>query len=420
MKGNCLVAQSGGPTTVINASVCGVIQTALGHPEVFTGVYAGRNGILGVLHEEMFDCGAEDPAQIELLKRTPAAGLGSCRYKLKPLEKDRTDYERIVEVFKAHSIRYFFYNGGNDSMDTADKVSRIAADMNYDLIAIGVPKTVDNDLPETDHCPGYGSVAKYVATTAMESGKDTDALYTTDTVTIVEVMGRNAGWIAAASGVAQRHEEDAPHLIYLPEIPFTPERFVADVRETVKRLGRCVICVGEGLRNEKGQYITEAGGAFAKDAFGHKQLGGVGDYLRQLVEAEVGVKARTNKPGTAQRSAMHFASLTDRDESYQCGRAAVEAAIAGETRKMVTLIRAGGGPGDYACETGLAELSVVANGEKTVPRSFINEAGNHITSAMRDYVTPLLQGEVPLLMGPDGLPVYARLERKLLPKKVGA
>lgn len=410
MKGNCVVAQSGGPTAVINASACGVVQTALKHAGTFTGVYGAHNGILGVLHDDLFDLGQEDPAVIEGLKRTPSAGLGSCRYKLKDLSKDRTDYERIVEVFKAHNIRYFFYCGGNDSMDTADKVSRLAGDMKYDMVAIGVPKTIDNDLAETDHCPGYGSVAKYVATAVMEAGKDTEALYTADTCTAVEIMGRNAGWIAAASGVAQRSEEDAPHLIYLPEISFSLDRFVQDVRETLKRIGRCVIVAGEGLRNEKG-YIAEQGGEFSQDAFGHKQLGGVADFLQRVIEKEVGVKCRSNKLGTCQRNAMHFASLTDRDEAYACGVAAVQAAVAGEGFKMVTLIRSGSGPADYACTTGLASLSAVANGEKKVPREFINAAGNHVTQAMKDYVIPLMRGEVPIEIGSDGLPHYVRLRR---------
>lgn len=419
LKGKCVVAQSGGPTAVINASACGVIQTALKNPGVFTGVYGAHNGILGVLDENLFDCGRENPADIEALKRTPAAATGSCRYKLKDLKKDRTDYERIIEVFKAHDIRYFFYCGGNDSMDTADKVSKLAAEMKFDMVAIGVPKTVDNDLAETDHCPGYGSVVKYLGASILEAGKDTESLYTTDTVTIVEVMGRNAGWIAAGTGVAHRNEPDAPHLIYLPEVPFVVSQFVEDVRDVVKRLGGCVVVVGEGAKNEKGEYLSEAGGAFGKDSFGHAQLGGAGEVLRAIVEQEVKVKARTNKLGTHQRAAMHFASLTDRDEAYMCGKAAVEAALAGESGKMVTLVRHGGGIHDYRCTTGLATLTAVANGEKKVPRHFINERGNHVTQALKDYVTPLLRGEVPIEIAPDGLPVYARLKRQAVPQKAG-
>lgn len=419
LKGNCIVAQSGGPTAVINASACGVIQTALQNPGVFTGVIGAHNGILGVLHEDLFDLGKEDPAVIEGLKRTPSAATGSCRYKLKDLAKDRTDYERIIEVFKAHDIRYFFYCGGNDSMDTADKVARLARDMNYDMIAIGVPKTVDNDLAETDHCPGYGSTVKYLAASILEAGKDTESLYTTDTVTIIEVMGRNAGWIAAGTGVAHRNEQDAPHLIYLPEIPFNHDRFVLDVSDVIRRLGGCVVVVGEGVKNEQGQFLAEAGGSFGKDSFGHAQLGGAGEVLRAIVEKEVKVKARTNKLGTHQRSAMHFASLADRDEAYLCGQSAVKAALAGESSKMVTLVRHGTGLNDYRCTTGLAELSKVANGENKVPRHYLNEAGNHVTDALKSYVAPLLKGEVPIEIGPDGLPVFVRLKRQAIARRTG-
>ncbi|MBN1491258.1 MAG: 6-phosphofructokinase [Phycisphaerae bacterium] len=419
IKGRAIIAQSGGPTAVINASACGVIQTALAHPKTFTGVYGAHNGILGVLREELFDLGSERPEAIEALRWTPAAALGSCRYKLKSLEKDRADYERIVEVFKAHEIRFFFYAGGNDSMDTADKVARLAADMKYDLIVVGVPKTVDNDLAETDHCPGYGSVAKYLATSVMEAGKDTEALYTTDTCTIVECMGRNAGWIAASTGLASRCEEDAPHLIYLPEFPFSVDRFVADVKDCVKRLGLCVIAVGEGLQDADGKPIAAASGQFAKDAFGHVQLGGVAESLRVVVEAEVGIKARTNKAGTFQRAAMHWASRTDSDEAYRVGQAAVEAALAGTSRKMVTLVRQGSGAADYGCTTGLADLSVVANGEKPLPRAFVNEAANHVTDAFREYALPLVRGETPVELAPDGLPVFVRLRKQAVSQRTG-
>jgi ATP-dependent phosphofructokinase / diphosphate-dependent phosphofructokinase len=418
LRGNCVLAQSGGPTAVINASACGVVQTAIRHPATFTAVFGSQNGILGILKEDLLDLGREDPAVIEGLKSTPSAALGSCRYKLKDLEKDRTDYERIIEVFEAHNIRYFFYCGGNDSMDTADKVSRLAADMKYDMVAIGVPKTIDNDLAETDHCPGYGSAAKYLATSVMEAGRDTEALFTTDTCSVIEVMGRNTGWLAAATGVAQRSEQDAPHLIYLPEIPFTVERLVIDVRETLKQIGRCVVCVGEGLKDERGNHLATQGGAFSKDAFGHPQLGGVAEFVQRLIESEVGVKCRTSRFGICQRSAMHLASLTDRDEAWQCGRAAVEAALAGECSKMVTLVRSGSGVEDYACTTGLTDLRLVANGEKKVPREFINAAGNHITPAMKQYVIPVMRGEVPINMGADGLPVYARLARHPVPGRV--
>ena len=418
IKGRAIIAQSGGPTAVINSSACGVIQTVLAHPEVFTGIYGSLNGILGVLREELYDLARENPQDIENLKKTPSAALGSCRHKLKDLSKNKADYERIVEVFQAHDIRYFFYAGGNDSMDTADKVSRLAAEMKYDMVAIGVPKTIDNDLAYTDHTPGYGSVAKFNATAVMEAGRDTESLYTADTCTVHEVMGRNAGWIAAATGLARRSEEDAPHLIYLPEVAFSVERFVADVQECLKRYKRCVIACGEGVKDATGRYIAEAGGSFAKDAFGHTQLGGAADTLRAIIEKEVGVKCRTNRAGTAQRNAMHFASATDVAEAYRVGKAAVEAALAGEHAKMVTLIREASDR-DYRCTTGLVELSKVANGEKFVPREFINQAGNGVTDAFRDYLRPLVQGQAAVDIGPDGLPVFVRLQKLGVAKRTG-
>ncbi len=416
LKGNCLVAQSGGPTAVINASACGVIQEAMKHACI-EGILGAKNGILGVLQEELFDLRQEDPETIEGLKFTPSAAIGSCRYKLKSLEENRADYERILEVFKAHNIRYFFYAGGNDSMDTADKVNKLAAEEGYELRVMGIPKTIDNDLAFTDHCPGYGSVAKFVATAAMEAGRDTEALYTSDTATVMETMGRNAGWIAASTGVAHRSPEDAPHLVYLPEVPFSVEKFVQDVKEVISRIGRCFIVAGEGLVDEKGKHITAQTGAFSKDAFGHAQLGGIAEMLKSVVEREVGVKCRYIKLTTVQRNAMHFASLTDRDEAYLAGAEAVRQAVAGTTGKMVTLVREAGP--QYECTTGLAELIDVANGEKPLPREYINEAGNHITDAMREYVTPLIKGEVPIKVGADGLPVYARLSRHMLPKLTG-
>ncbi len=412
---NAIVAQSGGPTAVINSSACGVIQEALKSGKIGT-VIGATNGILGVLGEDLFDISAEKPEAIEALKRTPAAAIGSCRYKLKSLEESKADFERILDVFKAHDIRYFFYAGGNDSMDTADKVNKLAADAGYELVCMGIPKTVDNDLAFTDHCPGYPSVAKYVAMCAAEAGRDTEALYTADTCTILEVMGRNAGWIAAATGLAHRCEEDAPHLVYMPEAAFSFAKFVDEVREVLKRLGRVFIVAGEGLKNSKGQYITADTGAFAKDSFGHVQLGGVADMLKVVIEKEVKIKARCNRLGTNQRSAMHFASLTDVNEAYMCGQMAVRNALEGVNGKMVTLVREKGAK--YKCTTGLAELRDVANGEKKLPVEFINERGNHITDAMRDYVRPLVQGEAPITIGEDGLPVFMRFERKPLEKKL--
>ena len=414
-KPNAIVAQSGGPTAVINSSVCGVIQEAMKTGKIGR-VIGATNGVLGVLGEDLFDISAEKPETIEGLKRTPAAAIGSCRYKLKSLEESKADFDRVLDVFKAHDIRYFFYAGGNDSMDTADKVNKLAADARYELVCMGIPKTVDNDLAFTDHCPGYPSVAKYVATCAAEAGRDTEALYTTDTCTILEVMGRNAGWIAAATGLAHRCGEDAPHLVYLPEAAFSFDKLVSDVKEVLKELGRVFIVAGEGLKDEKGQYITADKGTFGKDSFGHLQLGGVAEMLKAVIEKDVGIKARFNKLGTNQRSAMHFASLTDVNEAYMCGQMAVRYAMEGENAKMVTLVREEGP--EYICTTGVADLREVANGEKKVPREFINDKGNHITDAMRDYVRPLVQGEAPITVGEDGLPVFMRFERKPLEKKL--
>lgn len=417
IRGNAIVAQSGGPTAVINSSACGVIQEAM-KTDCITGVFAAHNGILGVLHEDIFDLGKEDPDQIELLKQSPSSALGSCRYKLKTLDESRADYERILEVFRAHNIHYFFYIGGNDSMDTAHKLSVLAREEGWPLTVMGVPKTVDNDLACTDHCPGYGSVAKYNATTAMEAGRDTEALYTHDTACVMEVMGRNAGWIAAATGVAHRTLEDAPHLIYMPEIPFSIEKFVADCKKVYKQLGRVFVVAGEGINDGKGSYIAEKKGRFAKDAFGHVQLGGAGELLRQVVESEVGIKCRFIKCSIAQRNGIHFASRTDRDEAYLVGQKAVQHAVEGTSGFMVTLERQTGDP--YRCATGLAPLEDVANGEKKVPREFINDEGNGIARAMVDYVVPLMQGEVEIRIAADGLPVFTRFKRHNLDKKCPA
>ena len=418
LKGKAIVAQSGGPTAVINSSACGIIQTALGRSDVFTGVYGALNGILGVLNEEIFDLSAEDPAEIDRLKRSPSSALGSCRHKLKSLESDRGDYERILKIFQAHDIRYFFYIGGNDSMDTAAKLGQLAGEIDYELIALGVPKTIDNDLAYTDHCPGYGSVAKYSAATVMEAGRDTEALYTHDTCTVHEVMGRNAGWIAASTGLARRTAEDAPHIILLPEVPFVREKFVADVMQSLADFNRCFITCGEGIKTPDGQYLADSGGAFVKDSFGHAQLGGAADVVRSIVETDVGVKARTNRPGTAQRVAMHFASATDVSEAYMAGEAAVGAALDGISGKMVSLERTGDGA-DYGCTTGLVDLEAVANGEKMLPPEFINDQGTGVTDAFRQYALPLIAGQACLDIAPDALPVYARLAKNMVPKRVG-
>ncbi len=408
MKGNCIVAQSGGPTAVINSSACGVIQEAMKHPEI-EGVYAAYNGILGVLNEEIFDLRKEDPETIEGLRTSPAAALGSCRYKVRKEE----DFEKILEVFQKYNIRYFFYIGGNDSMDTADKVNKLAQSKGYEFRAVGVPKTIDNDLAFTDHTPGYGSVIKYLATMVMEAGRDTEALYTTDTVNVIEAMGRNAGWIAAGTALARRDEEDAPHIILLPEIPFDREAFKERVRYYLDKLGRAVIVVSEGTKNPDGSYIAEQKGEFAKDAFGHTQLGGAANYIKELIEREIKVKARFAIPSTIQRNGIHFASKTDSDEAYMVGKKAVQHAIEGVTGKMVTLERVSDEP--YKCETGLVDLSKVANGEKYFPKKWISKDGFFVTEEFIKYAKPLIQGEVKPVIK-EGLPYFIRFKKHFIKK----
>ena len=413
LKGNCLVAQSGGPTAVINSAVCGVIHEAMEQDQI-EGIYGGVNGILGVLNEEIMDFAKETKADIDGLLYTPSAAVGSCRYKLGDINSSREEYERILEVFKAHNIRYFFYSGGNDSMDTADKIARLAKEIDYELRVMGVAKTIDNDLAETDHCPGYGSVVKFNAVSVMEAGLDTEALYTTDTATIIEVMGRNAGWIAGGTAVAAREQGQAPHLIYMPEAAFTVENFIEDCNEVLSRYGRLSIVVGEGLKDAQGNYVSVQAGDFAKDSFGHQQLGGIAEALKSVVETRVGVKCRYAKLATCQRNAMHFASKTDRDEAYMCGREAARQAANGTSGYMVGLKRVTNDP--YKSETVLAELAQVANGEKFVPRNWINERGNFPTREFIDYVKPLIEGEVEVPIV-DGLPQYTRFKKVLIDKK---
>jgi len=408
LVGNCLVAQSGGPTAVINASVAGVVAEALNH-NCIEEVYGGLNGVLGIINEEFVDLAAESQQQIRALRHTPGAALGTCRYKL----KKQQDFDRVLEVFKTHNIRYFFYCGGNDSQDTADKISKLAQAQNYELRVIGIPKTIDNDLSVTDHCPGYGSVVKYVCTTVRELACDNEAMCQNDLVSILEVMGRNAGWIAAGSALAKRrdHPHDPPHLIYLPETPFSAEKFVEDVRRVLKREKYCFVVVGEGLLDKDGNYV--ATDSTSTDAFGHAQLGGAAEYLKGLVEQQVGVKARTAKLGIAQRAAAHCSSKTDNDEAFLAGQAAVRAAIAGETDKMVVLVR--GDTEHYTCETGLAPLSEIANGVKKLPREWINEDNVSMNFQFFRYALPLIQGEVPVPYD-NGLPAFARLEKHRIEK----
>jgi len=406
------VGQSGGPTAVVNASVAGIIAEALNH-DCVEEIYGSLNGVYGLLQEDLIDLAAESQQQIRALKHTPGAALGSCRYKL----KKPADFDRVLEVFKAHNIRYFFYIGGNDSQDTAAKISAHAQAQGYELRVIGVPKTVDNDLPATDHCPGYGSAAKYLATSVRELAADHESLGQGDLVSIIEVMGRGAGWIAASAALAKRRDQphDPPHLIYLPEIPFNQEKCLEDIRRVLKREKFCQIVVAEGLTDADGNYVSADP---ATDAFGHAQLGGAGEFLRDLVEANLpGVKARLSNPGLLQRCAAHAASKVDADEAFLAGQAAVKAAINGETDKLITLVR--GDTDIYSCETGLAPLGEVANNVKKLPREWINEDGVSMNFQFIRYAQPLIQGEV-AVPHENGVPVFARLDKVRVDKTLPA
>ena len=406
--GNCLVAQSGGPTAVINASVAGVVSEAL-NQECIEEIYGGMNGVLGILKEDLIDLAEESQQNIRGLRHTPASALGTCRFKL----KSDQEYERIIEVFEAHNIRYFFYCGGNDSQDTADKISKLAQSKGYALRVIGVPKTIDNDLVTTDHCPGYGSVVKYLCSVVKESALDHEAMGQHDLVSIIEVMGRNAGWIAAGTTLAKSKENpnDAPHLIYLPELPFSKEKFIDDVQGVLKKNKYCMVVVGEGLVDKDGNYVANS--ASGQDAFGHQQLGGVGDFLANYVEQNLTVKARSCKLGIGQRAAAHCSSQADNDEAFMAGQAAVKAAIDGETDKMVILVR---GEGEtYSCETGLAPLSEIANGVKEIPSDWISEDGVSMTAKFIKYAQPLIMGEVDVPYE-NGVPAYVRLSKKRVRK----
>jgi 6-phosphofructokinase 1 len=412
LEGNCLVAQSGGPTAVINASLAGVVSEALNY-ECIEEIYGGLNGVMGILDEQLIDLAAESQQTIRGLRYTPGAALGTCRYKLKL----QSDFDRVLEVFEAHNIRYFFYAGGNDSQDTANKISKLAQERGYELRVIGIPKTIDNDLVTTDHTPGYGSVIKYIASTVKEIACDNAAMGQHNLVQIVEVMGRSAGWIAAGAALAKHRDQPnaAPHLIYLPEVAFSPEKFITDVQHVLQKEKYCVVVVGEGLVDADGNHISTDGSS--SDAFGHSQLGGVGDYLRSLAEESLQVKARSVKLGMAQRAAVHCSSQTDNDEAYLAGQAAVQAAINGETDKMVTLLR---GEGDsYSCETGLADLAEIANGVKKLPQDWINEDGVSMSYNFYKYALPLIQGEVQVPFE-NGVPALVHLKRVKAARKLGA
>ncbi|MBA3493109.1 MAG: 6-phosphofructokinase [Gammaproteobacteria bacterium] len=410
---NAFYAQSGGVTAVINASACGLIQTARRHPERIAKVYAGRNGIIGALTEDLIDTSKESDEAIAALRHTPAGAFGSCRYKLKSLDKNRAEYERLIEICKAHDIGYFFYNGGGDSQDTAHKIAQMAAAAGYPLACIGIPKTVDNDLPVTDACPGFGSVAKYVAVSVREAAFDVASMAKTSTkVFILEVMGRHAGWIAAAGGLAQERPTDPPHIILFPEIPFDEARFLARVKHVVDTEGYCVIVVSEGLKNEAGEFLSEAG---TRDAFGHAQLGGVAPVIAGLVKKNLAYKYHWAVADYLQRAARHIASKTDVEQAYALGQAAVEFALAGKNAVLPIIVRKSDDP--YVWEVGEARLEEVANVEKKMPREYINADGWGITAACRRYLSPLIQGE-DYPPYENGLPRYVRLRNEAVPKRL--
>ena len=412
---NVFYAQSGGVTAVINATAAGVIETARRHPGAIGKVFAGRDGIIGALTEDLIDTSRESEEAIAALRHTPSGAFGSCRHKLKGLEEGRAEYERLIDVFRAHDVGYFFYNGGGDSQDTSHKVSRIGERMGYPMTCIGIPKTIDNDLPITDSCPGFGSVAKYVAVSVREAAFDVRSMARSSTkVFILEVMGRHAGWIAAAGGLAAEFEGDAPHLIVFPEIPFDEERFLARVRECVEVHGYCVVVVSEGARYPDGRFLSEAG---ARDAFGHAQLGGVAPVVAEMIRGRHGYKFHWAVADYLQRAARHIASGTDVEQAYAMGRAAVEFALAGKSAVMPVIVRKSDDP--YAWEVGEASLAEVANVEKTVPREYVTEDGFGITEAGRRYLRPLIAGEdFPPFAG--GLPAYVRLQNVPVPKKLAA
>ncbi|MBU6501637.1 MAG: 6-phosphofructokinase [Burkholderiaceae bacterium] len=410
-RSNAFYAQSGGVTAVINASAAGVIETARRHPDRIGTVYAGKNGIIGALTEELIDTGEESADTIAALRSTPAGAFGSCRYKLKSLEKNRREYERLIEVFKAHGIGYFFYNGGGDSADTCFKVSQLSQSLGYPLQAIHVPKTIDNDLPLTDCCPGFGSVAKYVAVSVLEASLDVRSMAATSTrVFVLEVMGRHAGWIAAAGGLVE--SQGIPVVVLFPEIEFDKDRFLARVDALVKQHGYCSVVVSEGCHHPDGSFLAEQG---TRDAFGHAQLGGAAPVVAQMVKDALGHKFHWAVADYLQRAARHIASATDVQQAYALGQRAVELALEGRNAVMPTIERISDAP--YRWRIGSAPLEQVANVEKTMPREFINADGFGITDACRRYLLPLIEGEdYPGYQG--GLPVYATLRNQLVARKL--
>ncbi len=412
-KKNAFYAQSGGVTSVINATACGVIETARSHSDKIANVYAGRNGIIGALTEDLIDTGKESDEAIAALRYTPSGAFGSCRYKLKGLDENRAEYERLIEVFKAHNIGYFFYNGGGDSADTCHKISQLSEKMGFPLQAIHVPKTVDNDLPITDNCPGFGSVAKYIAISTREASYDVLSMAKTSTkVFVIEVMGRHAGWIAAAGGLAADEENDIPVVILFPEVEFNQERFLARVKENVESYGYCTVVVSEGAKWPDGKFLAEQD---TRDSFGHAQLGGAAPVVANMIKDAHGYKYHWAVADYLQRAARHIASKTDVEQAYALGKAAVEMALAGENAIMPTVVRTSDDP--YHWEIGKADLADVANVEKMMPAEYISEDGFGITDACRRYLTPLIEGE-DYPPYEKGMPKYVRLKNIGVAKKL--
>lgn len=411
---NALYCQSGGVTAVINATACGVIETARKHPDKIGKVFAARNGIIGALREELIDTSLESDADIASMKHTPGGAFGSCRFKLKDVENQKIEYERLIEVFKAHNIGTLFYNGGGDSSDTAFKVSKIAEQMGFPVNCIGVPKTIDNDLPITDTCPGFGTTAKYIAVSMMEASLDVESMSESSTkVFIMEVMGRHAGWIAAAGGLAGKSHDEPPQIILFPEIPFEQEAFLQRVKYSVENYGYCSVVVSEGVRNKEGKFLADAG---TVDAFGHSQLGGVAPVIANLVKQAHGYKYHWAVSDYLQRSARHMASKTDLEQAYAVGESAVKLAIQGQNGVMPVIKRLSDSP--YRWEIATAELKNMANVEKMLPRDYITDDGFGITEKCRKYLQPLIAGEAYPPFNADGLPKYVRLKKQMLDKKL--
>ena len=408
LKGAMIIGQSGGPSSVINASCYGAIKAGL-DSDCITKVYGAANGIVGVLEDKLYIMDEEDPEELALMKYTPSSALGSCRYKIADPDVDDTDYKRILEIFKKYDVRYFFYNGGNDSMDTCNKISKFMLKNGYECRVMGIPKTIDNDLAGTDHCPGYASAAKYIATSLMEIYHDA-RVYDTGMITVVEIMGRNAGWLTASAALAS-YKGNGPDLIYLPEVDFDLDAFMAKVQDIYNKNGKCIVAVSEGIKDKNGKYISEYGADLAnsKDSFGHAQLGGLASFLANEIKKKTGAKVRGIELSLLQRCAAHCASKTDIEESFAAGKAAVEYAVAGTTDKMVGFERTTEN-GKYKCNIKLFDLTVVANTEKKVPLEWLNETKDGLNEKFIEYALPLIQGETDLCKE-DGLPRFVRLKK---------